>query len=113
MCQIYSPFPVLTFNILFLFTQLLSNEENFSQFKLSAFDLSQYMKLDSSAVRALNLMPNAAEGGNKCQSIYGLLNKCRTGAGQRMLQQWIKQPLIDINIIGKTCCALTIVLSLF
>ena len=81
--------------------QLLSDEGNFSQFKLSAFDLTQYMRLDPAAVTALNLLPSQSEGGNRCQSILGLLNRCRTGQGQRLLAQWVKQPLMDLNKIGK------------
>ncbi|KAG9071467.1 MutS-like protein [Linnemannia hyalina] len=80
---------------------LLTDETNFGQYTLRNHDLSQYMKLDASAVRALNLMPGPQDGSNKSMSLYGLLNKCKTSQGGRMLGQWLKQPLIDIAAIEK------------
>jgi DNA mismatch repair protein MSH2 len=53
------------------------------------------MKLDASASRALNLYPTAGDGGNKSMCLSGLLNRCRTAQGQRLLNQWINQPLVD------------------
>ncbi|XP_018644368.1 hypothetical protein Smp_169120, partial [Schistosoma mansoni] len=32
---------------------------------------------------------------NKFHSVYGTLNNCRTAQGQRLLAQWLRQPLID------------------
>lgn len=42
--------------------QLLGDESNFGQFRIKLFELGQYMRLDSAAIRALNLLPTAAEG---------------------------------------------------
>ncbi|KAK9489745.1 muts domain V-domain-containing protein [Lipomyces doorenjongii] len=77
---------------------LMGDSTNFGQYRLYQHDLSQYMKLDSSAVRALNLMPGPRDGA-KNMSLFGLLNRCKTSAGTRLLAQWLKQPLMDVDDI--------------
>ena len=47
---------------LYCFMQLLSDEANFGQFTMSSFDLSQYMTMDTAALKALNIMPNIFDG---------------------------------------------------
>lgn len=54
------------------------------------------MRLDASAVKAMNLFPLPKDGSNKTMSIFGLLNRCRTSQGTRLLQQWLSQPLINV-----------------
>jgi DNA mismatch repair protein MSH2 len=77
----------------------MSQDSGFGLFDLQLHDLAQYMRLDASAVKALCLMPSLVEGANRNMSLYGLLNKCRTPQGSRLLLQWIKQPLIDLQSI--------------
>jgi DNA mismatch repair protein MSH2 len=73
---------------------VMSDPSNFGQYQLYQHDLSQYMKLDAAALKALNLMPGPRDG-SKTMSLYGLLNHCKTPVGSRLLMQWLKQPLMN------------------
>lgn len=79
---------------------VLSDPSNFGQYQLYQHDLSQYMKLDASALKALNLMPGSRDG-SKYMNLYGLLNHCKTPVGSRLLAQWLKQPLMSLEEIEK------------
>nr|CAG4640692.1 EOG090X02H9 [Eulimnadia texana] len=89
------------------YLNLISDESNANQFTIATFDLTQYVRLDSAAVRALHLSPSGSEGsdsrttGTAPRSLQALLNKCRTAGGQRLLSQWIKQPLMDKEKINE------------
>ncbi|KAK0548293.1 MSH2 protein [Tilletia horrida] len=87
-------------NALLSYLDLGADDANFGKFTLSTHDLSQYLRLDSSAVRALNLFPEPGQTGyGKNTSLYGLLNYCKTAQGVRMLAQWLKQPLVNAHLI--------------
>lgn len=75
------------------YLNVMSDASNFGQYQLYQHDLSQYMKLDAAALKALNLMPGPRDG-SKTMSLYGLLNHCKTPVGSRLLAQWLKQPLM-------------------
>lgn len=79
---------------------VLTDPSNFGQYRLYQHDLSQYMKLDAAALRALNLMPGPRDG-SKNMSLFGLLNHCKTPIGGRLLAQWLKQPLMGLSEIEK------------
>jgi DNA mismatch repair protein MSH2 len=73
------------------YLQLLDYPDNMNQYTIDTYNLSQYVRLDGSAFKALNLMPGAKDS-NKYSSLYGLLNHCKTSQGSRLLSQWLKQP---------------------
>lgn len=77
---------------------VLTDPSNFGQYRLYQHDLSQFMKLDAAALRALNLMPGPRDGA-KSMSLFGLLNHCKTPIGGRLLAQWLKQPLMSLSEI--------------
>jgi len=79
---------------------VMTDASNYGQFQLYQHDLTQYMKLDASALKALNLMPGPRDG-SKNMSLYGLLNHCKTAIGSRLLAQWLKQPLMSVEDIEK------------
>ncbi|KAJ2692729.1 MSH2 protein [Coemansia sp. RSA 1285] len=81
------------------YLNLLADESNFGGFVIATHSLSQFMKLDASAVQALNLLPSATDGASKTMSLLGLLNHCKTSQGQRLLAQWLKQPLLSAEAI--------------
>ncbi|QNQ01461.1 DNA mismatch repair protein MSH2 [Yarrowia lipolytica] len=82
------------------YLSLTSDASNHGAFTIKTHTLSQYMKLDASALKALHLMPSVKDS-TKSSSLYGLLNVCKTATGSRTLAQWVKQPLMDKQEIEK------------
>ena len=86
--------------VLIKYLGAMHDPSNFGQYQLYQHDLAQFMKLDASALKALNLMPGPRDGA-KTMSLYGLLNHCKTPVGSRLLAQWLKQPLMSKTEIEK------------
>lgn len=87
---------------LLAYLDLLADESNFGQYALRTHDLTEYLRLDSAALRALSLFPEqggSAPSNNRNTSVFGLLNQCKTAQGVRMLHQWLKQPLVQVHAI--------------
>ncbi|KAN0086029.1 MutS domain V domain containing protein [Tylopilus felleus] len=84
------------------YLSLLSDPTNHGAYKLKTHDLAQYMRLDASSVRALALVDFEGGGSlNKSSTLLGLLNKCKTAQGTRLLATWLKQPLVNLHEIRK------------
>ena len=62
--------------------------------KIDIIDVNNFMKLDSTAIRNLELV-KTSYGGKTYGSLLWLLDKTKTGMGARTLNSWILNPLID------------------
>ncbi|XP_075075122.1 DNA mismatch repair protein MSH2 [Nicotiana tabacum] len=90
------------------YAELLADESNYGNYTVKQYSLSSYMRLDSAAMRALNVMESKSDA-NKNFSLFGLMNRtCTAGMGKRLLHMWLKQPLLDVEEIN---CRLDLVQS--
>ncbi|KAI7828283.1 muts domain V-domain-containing protein [Kickxella alabastrina] len=78
---------------------LLSDDSAHGTYAIRTHSLAQFMKLDASALDALNLLHRPQMPRN--MSLQGLLDRCRTAQGRRLLAQWLKQPLVDRELIER------------
>lgn len=82
------------------YAELLADESNYGNYAIQTYSLDSYMRLDSAAMRALNVLESKTDA-NKNFSLFGLMNRtCTAGMGKRLLHRWLKQPLLDINEIN-------------
>lgn len=97
-------------SVLLNYLNIMNNEANVGNFEVVDHSLSQFVKLDASAIKALNVFPTGSQGNTallsvgspqKCSSLFQLLNRCKTNSGVRLLNEWLKQPLTDIDQITK------------
>ncbi|KAL6605945.1 hypothetical protein ACP70R_041598 [Stipagrostis hirtigluma subsp. patula] len=82
------------------YAELLADDTNYGNYTIEKYNLDCYMRLDSAAVRALNIAEGKTDV-NKNFSLFGLMNRTFTvGMGKRLLNRWLKQPLLDVNEIN-------------
>ena len=79
--------------------RLLDSDLSTTTFELSYGSLSTCMRLDSAAAEAVNLLPKA-DHPSQFGSLYGILNRCRTKLGSRLLDRLvIMKCVFDVVII--------------
>ncbi len=72
--------------------------------KLDVYSDAQYMKLDLTARRNLELL-ETMRSQEKRGSLLGVLDHTRTAMGKRMLRSWIEQPLVQLAPITRRLSA--------
>lgn len=76
-------------------------KDNFPKFEeINSYVLSEYVLIDSSTRKNLELVETAREK-NKYGSLLWALDKTKTNMGARLLRSWICQPLKDLEQINK------------
>ncbi|XP_010265279.1 PREDICTED: DNA mismatch repair protein MSH2 [Nelumbo nucifera] len=82
------------------YADLLADESNYGNYTIQRYNLDSFMRLDSAAMRALNVLESKTDA-NKNFSLFGLMNRtCTAGMGKRLLNRWLKQPLLDVDEIN-------------
>ncbi|PIA63508.1 hypothetical protein AQUCO_00201094v1 [Aquilegia coerulea] len=83
------------------YAELLADERNYGNYTVQRYSLDSFMRLDSAAMRALNVLESKTDA-NKNFSLFGLMNRtCTSGMGKRLLNRWLKQPLLDVVEINR------------
>ncbi|KAE9027661.1 DNA mismatch repair protein [Phytophthora fragariae] len=82
---------------------VMADADAFGCYTLREGSLSSAMQLDSAAVWSLNLLPEpsaATAGASRFGgSVLEILNRGKTPMGRRLLERWIRQPLLDVKEI--------------
>ncbi len=82
----------------YLFDTQMTNLANINT--VDIYSDSEYMRLDASARRNLELFANNRAGGKK-GSLVWVLDRTKTAMGRRLLTLWLEQPLVQIAMIER------------
>uniref|UniRef100_A0A0K0EZM1 DNA_MISMATCH_REPAIR_2 domain-containing protein n=1 Tax=Strongyloides venezuelensis TaxID=75913 RepID=A0A0K0EZM1_STRVS len=90
---------------------LLKNMEIIKDFSNQAgllcyrkYPLNDFVVLDSAAVEALelfNICTKSYSADDNKGTVFSLLNHCRTPSGCRLLEEWLRRPLVRVNMINE------------
>ena len=90
-----------------LLQENIKSDSEEGDYELQAGDLTSHLTMDRTAMECINLLPprhagisNVVVGGSQSNnSIFGVLNQCKTKMGVRMLELWLRQPCVDYKTI--------------
>ena len=84
---------------LFVYLNLLGIDTNIGAFKLINHNLKDFARLDEAALTSLNIFSKKSSIDSASFSLFGFLDHCKTAAGSRTLNQWLRQPLTNRELI--------------
>jgi len=76
--------------------------------RISFYQQSQYLFLDHSTIRNLEVLEPLSKDAPPNASLYGVLNRTVTPMGARRLRQWLVRPLNNLNEIVRRLAAVEI-----
>ena len=84
-----------------------NSDETMGTYRVEAGTLTSHLALDRTAAEAIHLLPPRSgsgaallTGGNVGNnSLFGVLNQCKTKMGSRTLEVWLRQPLVNLQAI--------------
>lgn len=68
--------------------------------RLSPYNVHDFMGLDLSTRKSLELTQNLSNGGRE-YTLLSVLDQCQTTMGSRLVRRWIEQPVLDQNTLIK------------
>ncbi|MEN2500456.1 MAG: MutS-like protein [Marteilia pararefringens] len=81
---------------------LLGSEDNQKRFSLRRYIPTDFMRLDSAAISALNLFPeDKSSNASSKTCILNLINKTITSSGSKLIHKWVHQPLMSVDKINE------------
>eukprot|EP00485_Elphidium_margaritaceum_P022922 CAMPEP_0202713180 /NCGR_PEP_ID=MMETSP1385-20130828/51150_1 /ASSEMBLY_ACC=CAM_ASM_000861 /TAXON_ID=933848 /ORGANISM="Elphidium margaritaceum" /LENGTH=947 /DNA_ID=CAMNT_0049373449 /DNA_START=33 /DNA_END=2876 /DNA_ORIENTATION=+ len=95
---------------LVMHSSLSKNECTLHRYKLSQFNMHSMMRISPSSFAALNLFPSSSPASSAsvpvaassaASSLYDVLKHCKSTMGDRLLSIWIRQPLLDIDVLHR------------
>ena len=83
-----------------------SDDDTMGSVRIVRGTLDSHLAMDRTAAEAIHLLPPRSsgaallQGGNDANnSLYGVLNQCKSKMGSRTLEVWLRQPLTDLEAI--------------
>ena len=88
-----------TMRCLFVYLNLMGIDSNIGAFKLINHNLKDFARLDEAALTSLNIFSKKSSNETSTFSLFGFFDHCKTAAGSRTLNQWLRQPLTNRKLI--------------